>query len=386
MSLYEIIVLGTPTAEEVGGLESTIREMVAHFDLEPEVGLAIRTAETAAGRNTKAATAAAYFGGRPHADLEIVGKLVAASVPVIPTLAAGQSFGSDIPPVLRATNGLVRSPTDVRLVGLATALLEVAGLLRRQRRVFVSYRREESREAALQLHEHLGGHGLEVFLDTHSIRPGEAFQDELWHKLCDSDVVVMLDTQTYFESRWTRAEFSRALAMDIHMLRVIWPGHVPERMTDLAQSIYLDARDLGATGRMLSEERCDQIAHLVEELRSRSLASRYRSITGRLAADVERIGGRIEGIGAHRAVSIRLPDQRLLWAYPMVGVPTADLLQDVVDKARRAEHDGTPILVYDHIGIRDQWAGHLRWLDEQISAVRAVKVAEAAYVLADWEG
>ena len=70
----------------------------------------------------------------------------------------------------------------------------------------------------------------------------------------------------------------------------------------------------------------DQIVLATESLRSRSIASRYMSITGKLRADVERIGATVEGIGAHRAIAVRLPDDRKIWAYPVVGVPTAEIL------------------------------------------------------------
>src|SRR3546814_4229054 len=46
-------------------------------------------------------------------------------------------------------------------------------LFRSQRRVFVSYRRVESRAAALQLHDLLASRGFDVFLDTRDIRPGD---------------------------------------------------------------------------------------------------------------------------------------------------------------------------------------------------------------------
>ena len=48
---------------------------------------------------------------------------------------------------------------------LATLMLECVGLLRRQRRIFVSYRRTESRDVALQMHDLLIAKGFDVFLD-----------------------------------------------------------------------------------------------------------------------------------------------------------------------------------------------------------------------------
>src|SRR3546814_1834253 len=104
-------------------------------------------------------------------------------------------------------------------------MLECVGLLRRQRRVFVSYRRVGSRAAALQLHDLLASRGFDVFLDTHDIRPGDTFQDVLLHRPVDSDVMVMHDTPTYFDSRWTRQDKGKASAEEVQVLRVIWPEH-----------------------------------------------------------------------------------------------------------------------------------------------------------------
>lgn len=103
-----------------------------------------------------------------------------------------------------------------------------------------------------------------------------------------------------------------------------------------------------------------------------------------MRADVERIGGSIVGVGSHRAIAISLIDAQRVWAYPVVGIPTAELLNDIAEKAKRADHENTPILVYDHVGIPKAWEGHLTWLDEHIKAVRAVKAAEAGWALAAW--
>lgn len=268
---------------------------------------------------------------------------------------------------------------------LAAAMLECVGLLRRQRRVFVSYRRVEARAAAVQLHDVLSARGFDVFLDTHCIRPAEPFQDVLWHRLVDSDVMVMLDTPTYFDNRWTRQEIGRARAKDIQVLRVIWPAHVPTRMTDLSETIYLSSADLEAADGPLAHAVAEDIVLRVERLRSRSLAARYMALTGKLRADILKIGGGIEAIGAHRAISLRLPNDKRVWAYPVVGVPTAETLNDIADKAQRASQSETPILVYDEIGIREAWSKHLRWLDDQIKAVRAIKVSDAGWTLAAWD-
>lgn len=386
MSTYEIGLLGDVTDADRDTLVAAITKLIADFDLEVGRDVMIRVGASFDEREGHAATAAAYFGGAAQADQELTRRAFASSLPVIPTVPTAGNFAALVPAFLQGANGLRRRADDPEMLELAVALLECIGLLRRQRRVFVSYRRVESRNAAVQLHDLLSGRGFDVFLDTHDIRPGEPFQDVLWHRLCDSDVMVMLDTPTYFESKWTRQELGRARAKEIHVLRVVWPDHSPTTHTDFAETIYLDRAELSGGDGPIVDGVADQIVLAIESLRSRSIASRYMSITGKLRAEVERIGGALEGVGAHRAISLRLPDNSKLWAYPIVGIPTADLLNDVAEKARQADQRGGPILVYDHIGIRDQWVAHLKWLDENISTVRAIRVAEAAWTLAAWEG
>lgn len=108
------------------------------------------------------------------------------------------------------------------------------------------------------------------------------------------------------------------------------------------------------------------------------------SITGRLRADVERIGAKFEGVGAHRAIAVRLIDDRKIWLYPVVGVPTAETLNDIAIKAKSNINE-VPVLVYDDIGIRKSWSDHLQWLDDNIKSVRGLKITQAAWALAGWE-
>lgn len=385
MSIYEIGLLGDVTDADRNALFVTVTNLITDFDLEVGRDVMIRSGDSFHELNRHAATAVAYFGGAAHADQEWARWAFNASLPVIPTIPANGDFSTLVPAFLQGTNGLRRRADDSEMQELAIVLLECLGLLRRQRRVFVSYRRVESRNAAVQLHDLLSGRGFDVFLDTHDIRPAEPFQEVLWHRLCDSDVMVMLDTPTYFESKWTRQELGRARAKEIHVLRIVWPNHTPTKQTDFAETIYLNRDELSGGDGPIVDQVANLIALSIENLRSRSIASRYMSIMGKLRAEVEKIGGEIGGVGVHRAISLRLPDDTKLWAYPIVGIPTADLLNDVVDKARHANQREMPILVYDHIGIRDQWMAHLKWLDENISSVRAIRVAEAAWTLAAWE-
>ncbi len=304
MGIYEFAILGSISHEQRQCLTHTLGQMISEFGLTIDTEVKIYDAETLAIRNRSSAFAAVYFGGEVPTDVEAASSAFSESVPIIPVVTSLEQFSAFIPDFLQAINGYCIKREDPEMTELATIMLECVGLLRRQRRVFVSYRRTESREAALQMHDLLTSRGFDVFLDTHDIRPGDPFQDVLWHRLCDSDVLVMLDTPTYFESRWTREEIGRARAKEIHVLRVVWPDHEPNKMTDLAETVYLKNEDLESDSGPIVSEVINEIALKVESVRSRSIAARYMSITGRLRADIEKIGASFEGIGAHRAIAV----------------------------------------------------------------------------------
>lgn len=384
MALYEVLVIGSPKEVQSDALTKQLLDVAEIFSLTIPDDLAIRTTADLSNRNPKAATVALYFGGDPTVDANAVKELEAAKVPIVPVVEKGVSVTLAVPVEIAHTNACLLDTDDSTLEALASVTLEVLGLLHRQRRIFISYRRTEAREAALQLHDELSSRGFDVFLDTHDIRPAETFQEMLWHRLSDCDVTVMLDTKDYWGSKWTAQELGRSQALGIQILRVVWPDHSGSRHLSLSDTVTLSSADLDAFQR-LRPELLSVIARRAEVLRSRSIATRHLDLVGRLKSEVLCIGGQFEGIGAYRSVSLTLPRGRQIEAYPMVGVPTAEMLNDIQVKAGKAGHGRFPCLAYNHIGIRPVWIEHLRWLDAQISSVRTLKVSDARWELVEWD-
>jgi hypothetical protein len=386
---YQFSILGSPKEGEISQLCETIQELIAPFGLGIGSGVNLLSAEDCLTRAPKSAFAAVYF-GRPNpspASLEAINTLIRENLPIIPVVGDLREFSSNVPPALRAANGMALGAAGPKLERLATAVLECLGLLRRQRRVFLSYRRAESAQAALQLHEALGSDGFDVFLDTFAVRPGEDFQSVLWSRLCDSDVMVMLDTPGYFGGRWTAAEIGRALAKKIAVLGVVWPDHQPQRLSQLREPIFLEKTDLLGADGPLTPGVIDRIRISVERLRSRSLAIRHASIAGALRSATEEIGGSVEAVGAHRAIKIVLADGRRLHAFPAVGVPTAESFHEVAKYSEGSQFGETgpaPVLVYDHVGLHERWQRHLDWLHENLHVVKSLQITQAAWQLADW--
>jgi hypothetical protein len=384
MALYEVIVLGSPTKRQITELKGRVDEVASIFSLATPDDIVVRHGASTLKRNPKAATVALYFGGDPSVDIDKVDALEAAKVPVVPVVMDGARVSDMVPVAIQAVNACFVRADDEKLEALSAVAFEIIGLLHRQRRIFVSYRRSDSRDAAVQLHDELSSRGFDVFLDTHDIRPGAEFQEMLWHRLVDCDVMIMLDTKDYFGSKWTTQELGRSLALGVQILRLVWPQHSGSRHLSLSDTITLLDADFDTENR-LSATRISEVANRAEALRSRSIATRQLEIVGKLKIEAERIGGKFEGIGAHRAIGITLPHGKRVVAYPVVGAPTAELLHDVHAKSIGAGHGRFPCLVYDHTGIRPAWLDHLTWLDENIAGVRALKVFGAGWELAKWD-
>lgn len=377
MALYELAVMGAPTPPQIGELERHISEITDLFGLRlgQEIGWSVLPDDFAAAQKTPAAVA--FFGAENVSSQGLDGAL-RSGIPILPIASTDRHITAEMPDQLRRFNCLTYAGHGP--LRISTALLECVGLLPRQRRVFVSYRRDEARGAALQLFNSLSARVFDVFLDTHAIAPGEDFQAVLWHRLCDSDVLIMLDTPGYFEKRWTKAEYGRALAKGISVLRVGWPGVNPSRYAGTTSRMDLAVGEVDTATGQLSDAALERICTHLEIVRGQSHAVRSLSLFRNLEQAVECIGGSVGGVGLHNAVYITLADGTEIVCYPTVGVPTSVTLNDAMENS-----SGQSIaVVFDHIGLHPKWLDHLAWLGTNIPAARWIRASEAAWGLADW--
>ena len=376
--LYQIIVLGNPTDDFLAELRSRLEQFLDSFGLEigNQVGWTVNP--SALDISQRIATVAMYVGAPSRVDMHLA-TLLSKSVPILPIVSDLTKVREEIPDVIRRLNCL--SAQDAGVERIASAVLECIGLLPRQRRVFLSYRRDEARETALQLFDELSARLFDVFLDTHRIGPAEDFQNSLWHRLCDSDVLLMLDTPTYFESRWTRAEFGRALAKEISVLSIGWPGTALAPRASTASRMELAERDIDPVSGRLSNDAIEEICAQLERVRSESLAVRSLNLLSNIRLAAEKIGGTFHGIGMHMSALIDLPDGRELTIFPTVGVPTATTLYDAFELCPTDRF----AVAFDPVGFDKRWLNHLDWLEEQIPSARWIRSHEASWCLADWE-
>ena len=374
-SIYQISVFGkTELFSE--SLKSALNDHLAEFCLTIGNEVFLDTSGSINKRNPKCASVGLFFGGAPVPEYR---RPVALSDydSIIPIVSSLDRCSKELPAEASIFNAMATGdPNAAQRIAAATA--ECLGLLPARRRIFLSYLRTEAREIALQLFDELSQRQFDVFLDTHEIRPGAVFQDVLWHHLSDCDVMLMLDTPSYFQSRWTREEFGRANLKKASILRVGFPGVTRDANLSVTDTISLSEADFGPGG-ILEERAIDSLADGTEKLRSKSVAVRQSCLFGSFRSAVEKLNGYLGKPGQMRRVMASFPKDQRLQVYPIVGVPTSDIVNKIVIDAGQDEC----ALLYDHVGILQSWQTHLEWLGQRIDRFHWIKADSSFRSLED---
>lgn len=315
-----------------------------------------------------------YFGDieGDHKDLDITQKLIKDGTMILPIYFGNEegAFGKEIPCILANQNGIPFKENE--LDRIANVILESFELLRNTRKIFISYRRNESTSIAIQLYEALESYNYDVFLDTHTIGKGEPFQDELWHRMTDCDVIVLLNTPKFLESHWCKEEFAEAGAKQIGLVQLVWPNHEIKNIDsgshisypmilksdDFVDNVY-DNKDRSKLVDVLVEE----VIQKVESVRARNLASRQDNLITEFRNIAEQCG-RVITVQPEKFLTEDVGDTRIVYI-PTIGIPQSTSCQSAEIKKELYRHEKVSIrLIYDDLRIRDKWLNHLDWLND----------------------
>ncbi len=201
---YQLVIFGHEgdgrVADCAGRLERALHDAFNQLSVNPRKFLVRVMPGTAHfALDTKMPSIGVFFGFTPNPalsahDADRLDWLLRDGLLVIPVVEDIAQFTTLVPPQIAHLNGCSIADCGSDFERMASRVLEGYGLLRERRRLFISYRRIDTSGVAAQLYEALDAAGFDVFLDTHGvIRPGEQFQEILWHRLADTDVAVVLD-------------------------------------------------------------------------------------------------------------------------------------------------------------------------------------------------
>jgi hypothetical protein len=317
-----------------------------------------------------------YFGDvdGDFKDLDIAQKLLKDGTMILPIYFNDESFSKEIPSILKNQNGIqYKKIEEDRIVNIA---LESFELLNSTRKIFISYKRKESTSVAIQLFEALESHNFDVFLDTHSIGKGEAFQEELWHKMTDCDVIVLLNTPNFLHSHWCKEEFAEAGAKQIGIVQLVWPNH-NVKMDDTSHISYpkqlikenfvddiFDDKDVSK----LKSDFVEEIIKEVESVRARNLAARQDNLITEFRNIADRVG-KVVVVQPERFVTEDMANGKRRIFIPTIGIPQSTSCQSAEIKSELL-HYGANVsikLIYDDLRIREKWINHLDWLNKNLN-------------------
>ena len=372
---YQLIILGSGAAEFGARIEADLRARLRDIGDHLEDDLRVlRPAEVNSLTRTMPAVAV-YFGGDESADVDAVDELLRHSIPILPVVDDLKGYTSKTPSGLHGVNGMAIGTGTADLSALVSVVLENLSLLRRTRRLFLSYFRADSTPVAHQLRVAFDDAGYDAFLDTSSVPKGDDFQSVLTHRLLDSDVMVVLDTEHFLDSRWTQFELAEASAMGVGLLRVVWPGVDRVRKAELAEHVYLDGSHF--VGDQLTADAVTMIASAAERLRARCIGARHTNLVEEFCDAAAQLGAKT-AVQPGRYVLAQMPDGRRIAAIPAVGVPDARHYHEASARfPAGGDLADEAVLLYNDSGMLSSWRQFLDWLDDHLP-VRGMRVTETA--------
>lgn len=297
---------------------------------------------------------------------------------IYPLFFGNGTFEQETPECIHQMNGHQYQVQELdRYVNCA---LESLMLLRKTRKVFISYRRTDSTAVANQLFDVLTRRNFDVFLDSYVIRGADNFQEELFHRMSDCDVLVQLNTNDFKNSKWCRAEVEMANMKQIGLIEVIWPNSRLERWSELCYPYHLKAEDFRRkryknNKSVLKNSVLNAIARDVESVRARNLAARQDNIAGEFVKEAQKMG---RTVVQELYYLLEKTEEGMRLYLPAVGIPSAFDYYESLDFKKLLQNQDLEIyLLYDELRIREKWIKHLDWLDSSLE-VKSIKKKDFA--------
>jgi hypothetical protein len=288
---------------------------------------------------------------------------LAAGMAVIPAVADLSVYSASVPECLQSINGFGWEgikPAE-RLV---RNLLEQLGVEDRQRRVFISHKREDGLGAAEQLHDRLTHQRFLPFIDRYAIPEGQRVQDAIADALEDHAFLLLLETPQAHRSEWVFDEVEYALSHAMGTMILSWPGNPkPVPASNRLPRLTLATEDLRENDHgydVLTDEALERMVESVEAAHAEGIVRRRVMLTRSVEEAALAAGCECVPQSAWRLLVERDGEATLVGVTPRL--PKAQDLQDLDEaRARDAAH-ARALLVHSARALSDTLQTHLSWV------------------------
>ena len=347
--IYQVVTLGTPFFK---------KELVEACKAYPEikfkiVGDVVREYPVLYLYYGKLAGSSRYRGNLDLSEL-------ARQKRILPIAPSAPDFNQNIPKQIRNLNGFFLK--DERSVqALRNYILAFFGVVNTNRKVFISYRRIDSEELAHQLFDALTKLKYHPFLDSYSIQPGVDFQEYLRHELNDTELIVVLNTENFNESEFTKEEVNIANELRIPILEVKFNRSV--RMDILAMAQVIDSGKKITAKKHFGDAFISKITLAIEQMRAQSYLFKRKNVITSLNKQFNAFGLALQEAGGF----LRCDVTHEIY-YPLTHIPqSTDLFQT------EEFFDSLPLfttytkkVIYNGSYCRDDIKRHLNWLNQHL--------------------
>ena len=141
---------------------------------------------------------------------------------VLAVLPLGASTSASLPFPLRRINAVNAA---IGIEAITDAVEVAAGV--RERKLFLSYRRQDSHAIADTLFEAFSRAGWRVYLDRFSGSPGRSFSREIAEELAEKGAVLLVESPNIAASHWTLKEVAMARRLSLGLFALNLPGSPP---------------------------------------------------------------------------------------------------------------------------------------------------------------
>lgn len=289
------------------------------------------------------------------------------SIPIIPCVKDLAKVSNILPDYLSHINATKCDNSKSDLQAVVNIAFENLNLLRKSRRLFISYKRSDSTEIAMQLYNAFDESGYDVFLDTRSVPAASKFQSVLWHRMLDSDIVILLDSPNFKESKWTMKELTRANSSKIQILHLLWPNIVADTASLMSEFLMLQPSDFNADKNIFQNEKVAEIKERVESLRAKAIAIRHKNLVDAFCDLAKEMGAK-PTLQAQRMITLSAGEDKQSIIVPIIGVPAASDIYLINNNFYGIDDANTKklFLLYDDYGILEEWKKQLIWLNEHL--------------------
>lgn len=279
---------------------------------------------------------------------------------ILPIAPSAPEFTQNIPKSIRNLNGFFLN--DERAVhALKNYILAFFGIVNTNRKVFISYRRVDSEELAHQLFDALTKLKYHPFLDSYSIQSGVDFQEYLRHELNDTELIVVLNTEHFNDSEFTKEEVNIANELRIPILQVKFNGAV--NMDVLAMSQMIDTRKTITARKHFGDAFINTITLAIEQMRAQSYLFKRKNVITSLNKQFSAFGLVLQEAGGF----LRSDVTHEIF-YPLTHIPqSTDLFQtEEFFESIPLFTTYTKKVIYNGSYCREDIKRHLTWLNRHL--------------------